>query len=338
MVARANACNPEALRLLLADRLPPARAGEVEDHLGRCPTCRLALDRLAGGDSWLSAVRSNLSGTLDADGAFHDTPPAADADPLHFLSPSDDPDSLGRVGRYEVRGVLGRGGNGGRPEGPRPRVNRCVAVKVIASVLAGSGAARKRFAREAHAAAAVVHEHVVAVHDVDEAGGLPYLVMECVPGKSLQDRLDRAGPLELREILRIGMQTAAGLAAAHAQGLVHRDIKPANILLENGVERVKITDFGLARAVADASLTQSRGDYRDPALHGPGAGPRRGGRPPGRPVQPGQHPVRDGHRPPAVPGRHAAGRPPPGDRRDPRSIRQANPDLPDWLDRIVNTC
>src|SRR5262249_43773211 len=69
--------------------------------------------------------------------------------------------------------------------------------------------------------------------------------------------LDQSGPLELKEILRIGMQTAAGLDKAHAQGLIHRDIKPANILLENGVERVKITDFGLARAVDDASLTQS---------------------------------------------------------------------------------
>ena len=81
--------------------------------------------------------------------------------------------------------------------------------------------------------------------------------MEYVPGRSLQDRLDRRGPLSLQEVLRIGMQTAAGLAAAHAQGLVHRDIKPANILLENGVERVRLTDFGLARAAADAGLTHS---------------------------------------------------------------------------------
>ena len=81
--------------------------------------------------------------------------------------------------------------------------------------------------------------------------------MEYVPGRSLQDRLDKQGPLSLPEILRIGMQTAAGLAAAHAQGLVHRDVKPANILLENGVERVRLTDFGLARAAADAALTHS---------------------------------------------------------------------------------
>jgi serine/threonine protein kinase len=81
--------------------------------------------------------------------------------------------------------------------------------------------------------------------------------MEYVPGRSLQDRLDKQGALSLTEILRIGMQTASGLAAAHAQGLVHRDVKPANILLENGVERVRLTDFGLARAAADAGITQS---------------------------------------------------------------------------------
>ena len=81
--------------------------------------------------------------------------------------------------------------------------------------------------------------------------------MECIDGISLQDKIDKVGTLGVKEILRIGMQIAEGLAAAHKQGLVHRDIKPANILLENGVERVKITDFGLARAVDDASVTQS---------------------------------------------------------------------------------
>jgi serine/threonine-protein kinase len=103
----------------------------------------------------------------------------------------------------------------------------------------------------------VRHDHVVAIHSVDEVKGLPYLVMEYVHGTSLQARLERTGALEVREVLRIGMQTAAGLEAAHAQGLVHRDVKPSNILLENGVERVKLSDFGLARAVDDASLTQS---------------------------------------------------------------------------------
>ena len=86
---------------------------------------------------------------------------------------------------------------------------------------------------------------------------LPYLVMPYNRGMSLQKRIDDVGPLPLTETLRIAEQIAAGLAAAHAQGLVHRDIKPANILLEEGVERLAITDFGLARAVDDATMTRS---------------------------------------------------------------------------------
>ncbi|MDP6446915.1 MAG: serine/threonine-protein kinase, partial [Pirellulaceae bacterium] len=85
----------------------------------------------------------------------------------------------------------------------------------------------------------------------------PYLVMPYIRGASLQRRLDESGPLAVDEVLRIAHQTARGLAAAHAQGLVHRDIKPANILLADGVERVRITDFGLARAGDDASITNS---------------------------------------------------------------------------------
>src|SRR5262249_38073633 len=112
-------------------------------------------------------------------------------------------------------------------------------------------------AREARAAAAVRDDHVVAIHAVEDRGPVPYLVMEYVDGCNLETLVRRTGPLEVKEVLRIGMQVAGGLAAAHKQGLIHRDAKPANILLENGVQRVKLTDFGLARAADDASLTQS---------------------------------------------------------------------------------
>jgi serine/threonine protein kinase len=176
---------------------------------------------------------------------------------LYFLAPSDWPDSIGRLGTYEVKGILGRGGMGLVVKAFDPALNRNVAIKVLSASLATTGAARSRFLREARAAAAVVHEHVVGVFAVDESAGLPFLVMEYVSGRSLQDRLDRDGPMSVTEVLRIGMQTAAGLAAAHAQGLVHRDVKPANILLENTVERVRLTDFGLARAAADAGLSHS---------------------------------------------------------------------------------
>ena len=136
-------------------------------------------------------------------------------------------------------------------------LNRFVAIKMLLPHLAASGAARKRFAREAQAVAAVVDDHVMATHCVDEWQGVPYLVMTYSRDVSLQERLSESGPLEIRKILRIGMQAAKGLAAAHAQGIVHRDIKPANIFLDQNVERVQLMDFGLARAVDDASLTRS---------------------------------------------------------------------------------
>src|SRR5579883_78871 len=256
MVVRLNPCDPDRLRLLAEDRLPPADVAGLEEHLQHCADCRELLDGLVGGQGWLEAVRRYLG--ADATESDEGTDAFTDLGAsLDFLAPSDWPDSRGRLGSYEVKGVIGRGGMGIVLKAFDPALSRHVAIKVLSASLATSGAARRRFLREARAAAAVVHEHVVSVFAVDETAGLPFLVMEYVPGRSLQDRLDQQGPLAPLEILRIGMQTAAGLAAAHAQGLVHRDIKPANILLENGVERVKLTDFGLARAVADASLTQS---------------------------------------------------------------------------------
>ena len=176
---------------------------------------------------------------------------------LGVLAPTDDPRMMGRLGVYEVSGVIGSGGMGVVLKGHDRALERTVAIKVLAPHLASSGAARKRFAREAKAAAAVLHPNVMAIHGVANDAELPYLVMPYMRGQSLQNRLDAQGPMQTVEILRVGGQIAAGLAAAHAQGLVHRDIKPANIMLAQGLERVAITDFGLARAVDDATMTRS---------------------------------------------------------------------------------
>jgi len=175
--------------------------------------------------------------------------------PLDFLTPSDKPGSLGRLGNYEVEEVVGYGGMGTVLRVFDERLHRAVAIKVMSPALATNEHARRRFLREARAAAAIRDDHVIGIHGVDEVNGLPFLVMEYVVGRSLAQRLEAEGALSLPDTLRIGGQIARGLAAAHAQGLVHRDIKPANILLENGVERVKITDFGLAHAVDDVRTT-----------------------------------------------------------------------------------
>src|SRR5262249_19380372 len=138
---------------------------------------------------------------------------------LALLSPSEKPGHLGRLGHYAVIEVLGRGGMGVVLKAFDEQLHRVVAIKVMAAPLASSATARRRFVREAQAAAAVRNEHVIDIHAVEESGPLPYLVMEYVAGVSLQEQLNKKGPLELREVLRIGMQVAAGLAAAHAQGL-----------------------------------------------------------------------------------------------------------------------
>jgi tRNA A-37 threonylcarbamoyl transferase component Bud32 len=176
---------------------------------------------------------------------------------LSFLSPSSEPGSLGKLDHYEILEVVGRGGMGVVLRARDTKLLRVVAIKVLATPLAASGTARRRFVREASAAAAVRDDHVVAIHAVCDDAPMPYLVMEFIDGQNLEALIQRGGPLGVKEILRIGIQAASGLAAAHKQGLVHRDVKPANILLENGVQRVKLTDFGLARAVDDASVTQS---------------------------------------------------------------------------------
>jgi serine/threonine protein kinase/formylglycine-generating enzyme required for sulfatase activity len=175
---------------------------------------------------------------------------------LDFLQPSTRPDALGRIGHYDVLEVLGKGGFGIVFRAIDETLLRVVAIKVLRAQIAATSPARKRFLREARSSAKVRHENVVQVYAVEEQP-LPYLVMEFIPGETLQQRIDRTGPLATADVVHIGRQIALALAAAHAQELIHRDIKPGNILIEAGPnQHVKITDFGLARAADDASLTQ----------------------------------------------------------------------------------
>jgi hypothetical protein len=279
----ATTCPPTGeLERLIRGRLPEARAAAVTDHVGHCPPCQERLDDLAaGGDGQLTTVvRQCQVGRPPADSAMWPAlsaveaevtatavfPDGGDTDPhpsgelsLKFLQPATSPDRIGTLGQFEIVRVVGRGGMGVVLHGHDPCLQRDIAVKVLDPQLADNEVARHRFCREARAAAAVTHDNLVAVHQVDEdpVSGLPYLVMQLVIGESLEQRLKRAGKLSATEVARLGQQAAAGLAAAHAGGLVHRDIKPGNILLEEGSDRVKLTDFGLARGVEDVKLTRT---------------------------------------------------------------------------------
>jgi serine/threonine protein kinase len=233
------------------------------------------LDEACGGDVGLRLRVEDLLKNYEKVGNFLERPaveqlappppgavtapeqPGGEENALGFLRPSGKPGSLGRLAHYEVLEVLGQGGCGTVLKAFDEKLHRLVAIKVMAPHLASTSPPRKRFLREARSAAAIRHENVVTIYAVEEQP-VPYLVMEYIAGETLQQRLDRAGPLKVLEVLRIGQQIAGGLAAAHALGLIHRDVKPSNILLESGVNpHVKITDFGLARAADDASLTQS---------------------------------------------------------------------------------
>jgi len=254
------------LARFLENQMTCAAEASVVAHLDGCEACRQRLETLAAdADDWKQAA-SCLSSDLPAPNEESrrvggpselwddQLDPAFDI--LAYLAPTDDPQMLGRLGPYEIVGVVGRGGMGVVLKGYDRPLNRFVAIKVLSPALALSAAARQRFAREARAAAAVVHEHVIAIHSVSEHRGLPYLVMPYLSGPSLARRIEKHGVLGVLEVLRISRQVALGLAAAHGQGLVHRDVKPANILLESDVERITITDFGLARAIDDVSITQ----------------------------------------------------------------------------------
>src|SRR5262249_29093020 len=180
-------------------------------------------------------------GAEGAPGRHRPGRPGGPPPPLPLLRPPVNPEHLGRLGPYEVLGVIGRGGMGVVLKAFDPALRRTVAIKVLAPQWAANPEARRRFEREARAAALVRHENVVAIHAVEEADRLPFLVMEYIPGGSLKRYLDRSGPLAVEEILHIGAQAAAGLAAAHEHGLIHRDIKPANILLDAD-GNIRLTD------------------------------------------------------------------------------------------------
>ncbi|MEK6260550.1 MAG: serine/threonine-protein kinase [Planctomycetota bacterium] len=175
-----------------------------------------------------------------------------------------------RLGKYEIQGQIGRGGMGIVWKGFDPDLRRTVAIKVLSPHLAQSPVARRRFQREARAAAAINHENVLTIHSVEEQGETPFLVMEYVAGQSLKEYITERGKLGAIEVIRLSAQISQGLAAAHVQGVIHRDVKPANVMLHEGATRVRLMDFGLARVAFDnADLTSHDHAVGTPAYMAP---------------------------------------------------------------------
>jgi eukaryotic-like serine/threonine-protein kinase len=150
-----------------------------------------------------------------------------------------------RLGPYEIRGLVGAGGMGEVYRAYDPRLDRLVALKVVPDDIAGDPRRRERFRREAHAIAALTHPHIVTVHSAEDLEGHLVLVMELVEGKTLAELLPSGG-MPLPRLVKIAVQIADALGAAHDRGIIHRDLKPRNVMV-TGDGRVKVLDFGLAK-------------------------------------------------------------------------------------------
>jgi serine/threonine protein kinase len=298
----------DTLRRFVLGQLPAHQAASVEAFIETHPDATTILDRLAADDAFTASLRGRTDrpaiaieaedlarrlerlSTIVADSERTRTvgDPGVDSSPdltltktsenvRQILAPPQARDELGRLGEYRILRVLGEGGMGVVFEAEDTRLGRSVAIKAMRPSVAESPDAKARFFREAKSAAAIHHDHVIAIHHISEDRGVPFLVMPYLPGESLDDRVKREAILPVAEIIRIGSETAEGLAAAHDRGLIHRDIKPGNLWLEAPTARVKILDFGLARTVSTgggppADITQAGAVVGTPAYMSPEQG------------------------------------------------------------------
>jgi tRNA A-37 threonylcarbamoyl transferase component Bud32 len=269
-----RSCVPaEVMQEYLADRLGEPQAQPVTEHVADCPRCQDLMRSLAqdpelrawirecgplssgtGGDPGLTDLLQKLRDVTRHTPHPQETPPP-------FLAPPKHADELGRLGEYEVLQVLGEGGMGVVLKARDPKLERTVALKVIRPDQVDE-TSRARFVREIRAMAGLRHDNVVTVFSVETPPDAPpFLVMEYVPGPTLQQRIRAEKQLDPREVATIGLQVASGLGAAHAAGHVHRDIKPSNIILDPATGRAKILDFGLVRSAEGPSQLTQHGSF-----------------------------------------------------------------------------
>jgi serine/threonine protein kinase len=251
----------------------------VDDYLAgkrvQCPGCgRVAAVAVpdasssspadAGAPTRTAPSRSVERWRVDALSAEHDPRLTA------FLAPPQAQDELGRLGKYRILQVLGHGGMGVVFQAEDPLLGRLVALKAMLPEMALHSGMKERFLREAKAAAAVEHDHIIPIHEVNEDRGVPFLAMPYLQGASLESWLRQGNAPTERQTLKLAREIARGLAAAHRRGLIHRDVKPANLWLDGAAGgRVKILDFGLARLAGEQNLTQTGAILGTPSYMAP---------------------------------------------------------------------
>lgn len=208
-----------------------------------------------------SELQKSIGRSTQIDSAQHAPRARTDSERLdlsNVLGPPQGEGELGRLAQYRVLKILGQGGMGMVLLAEDSQLLRLAALKIMLPKHAADPLARERFLREARTAARIKHDHVITIFQVGEERDIPFIAMEYLKGTSLEDYLTTQGQLAIGQAVRVARQTAEGLQAAHAEGLIHRDIKPANIWLEAPKGRVKILDFGLARPQQDdLKLTQT---------------------------------------------------------------------------------
>ena len=249
------------------DAEPDERQASLIQHLDACPDCAERLEHLAAEQEFWSFSAATLRSAKDD--SCGDSTDELSPVLQSLLGPTEDLHSLGRVGRFEIMGVVGSGGMGTVLKARDVDIERIVALKLPAAHLLDSPAALERIEREARSAATIRHPGIIEIYQIQRWRGIPYLVMPFHTGPSLTSRIESQGRLQLLEAIRIAGQTAEALAAAHRHGVIHRDVKPGNILLGGGTERAVLTDFGIAKIQDDAQVTATGVIVGTPAFLSP---------------------------------------------------------------------
>jgi serine/threonine protein kinase len=268
--------HPDPVRLqALAGQLPAARDPACMAHLKRCASCRQTFESFRALDGSGSG-NSNAASLEEVHGSTT-LPVSAETSTIHsgkafpFLQAGQSPDELGRLPGYRVLELLGAGGMGLVFLGEDLLLSRSVAIKLIKPEICDDPEVLQRFMKEARAAAQVDHPNIVPIHHVGEYNEAHFIVMPLLRGQPLDKLLEQQKSLPQDEALRIAQEIAAGLVAAHEHPLhfIHRDIKPKNVFVEQPSGNVRILDFGLARAAADARLTRTGATLGTPSYMSP---------------------------------------------------------------------